>query len=195
PAEISSFKKRMGLAGKRIVLYLGRLSEAQKNVSALIKAFQEIDDESMRLLIVGDGKSRQLYEEMASKDRRIILAGRVPEDMLPLYYSIADLYVLPSIWESFNATFIEAATFGAPLLLSENAINKDIEERFGRKLMLFNPNDIEELRNKITAVLNDKALRNQLLELSKDIAKEYSKKAQMDAYANAIKKFYKDGTF
>lgn len=194
-AEISSFKKRMGLAGKRIVLYLGRLSEAQKNVSALIKAFQEIDDESMRLLIVGDGKSRQLYEEMASKDRRIILAGRVPEDMLPLYYSIADLYVLPSIWESFNATFIEAATFGAPLLLSENAINKDIEERFGRKLMLFNPNDIEELRNKITAVLNDKALRNQLLELSKDIAKEYSKKAQMDAYANAIKKFYKDGTF
>ncbi|OJI08249.1 MAG: hypothetical protein BK997_00890 [Candidatus Micrarchaeum sp. ARMAN-1] len=192
-AHLGHFKKELGLKGRKTVLYLGRLAEAQKNVSSLIKAFMMIKDAGLRLLVVGDGKSRSLYEQMSSKDSRIKIVGRVEEKMLPYYYSSADLYVLPSIWESFNATFIEAATFGAPLLLSENAVNRDIKERFGKKLLLFNPNDIEGLREKMQIAIYDRAERNKLISLSRDIAKEYSKKAQMDAYASAIKRLLDSG--
>ena len=192
-AQLERFKQKLGISGKKIVLYLGRLAEAQKNVSALIKAFTETKGEDMRLLVVGDGKSRPLYDQMAAEDPRIMVVGRIEEEMLPYYYSSADLYVLPSIWESFNATFIEAATFGVPLLLSENAVNKDIKTRFGKRLLLFNPNDIEELREKMNIAIYDSAERKELISLSGDIAKEYSKKAQMDAYASAIKHLLDSG--
>ncbi|MEM0154360.1 MAG: glycosyltransferase family 4 protein [Methanothrix sp.] len=192
-ASLERFRAKLGLKGKKTILYLGRLAEAQKNVSALIKAFIGMKDKNIRLLIVGDGKSKPLYEQMSAGDSRISIVGRVGEDMLPYYYSIADLYVLPSIWESFNATFIEAATFGAPLLLSENAVNKDIKARFGKRLFLFNPNDIEGLREKIGIAINDEVERAKLVSLSNDIAKEYSKKVQMDAYASAIKRLLDSG--
>ncbi|MGC8730619.1 MAG: glycosyltransferase family 4 protein [Candidatus Micrarchaeia archaeon] len=187
PKNLESFKKKLNLNGKKIVLYLGRLAEAQKNVSTLIKAFMGMDDKELRMLIVGDGKSRLLYEQMSAGDERISIVGRVREEILPYYYSIADLYVLPSIWESFNSTFIEAATFGTPLLLSENAINRDIKIRFGKRLFLFNPTNIEELREKMRIAIYNNAERKKLILLSRDLAREYSKKAQMDAYFYAIK--------
>lgn len=192
--DLDKFKKRLKIKGCKIVLYLGRLSDAQKNVSLLINAFKAINDSRMRLLIVGEGKSRPLYEQMSADDRRIIITGKVEENELPYYYSIADLYVLPSIWESFNATFIEAATFGAPLLLSENSVNRDIKQRFGKQLLLFNPNDAEELREKLLFALNDNTTRLRLIKLSQSIASEYSKKAQMDAYAHAVKRLHASGS-
>ena len=189
-------KRRLGVRdGDNVVLYLGRLAEAQKNVSSLILSFKAIKKQGMRLLIVGDGKSRQLYGDMSSDDKRITVTGRVPENMLGCYYSMAGLYVLPSVWESFNATFIEAAHFGAALLLSKKSINEDIAERFGSRLYTFDPSDMAELRRKIERYFSDKRLRTRLRLLSKEIAEEYGKKKQMDSYALALREFNMGGRF
>jgi glycosyltransferase involved in cell wall biosynthesis len=194
-SRLESFKRKHGIhKGLKVVLYLGRLAEAQKNVSLLIKAFIAEPDPELRLFIVGEGKSKPLYEEMSKSDKRIKIVGRVPESELPYYYSVSNLYVLPSIWESFNATFIEAASFGSPLLLSKNAVNSDIKQKFEKRLLLFNPNDVEELREKMKLALSNKIVRSSLIKLSKDIAFEYSKRVQMDAYASAIKKLYYSGS-
>jgi len=74
------------------------MAEAQKNVSTLIKAFKMIEDKDLRLLLVGEGKSLPMYMKLAEGDKRIIFTGRVSDADLPSYYSIADLYVLPSFW-------------------------------------------------------------------------------------------------
>lgn len=177
----------------KVVLYLGRLSEAQKNIGRLILAFKAIEGKDMHLLIVGEGRSVELYEGMAKGDNRIKITGRVPEELLAYYYSLGNLYILPSLWESFNATFIEAAYFGCSLLLSKASINEDITNMFGSSLYTFDPNDTDELRNKIERYFEDNALQKKLKQLSKEIAQEYSKKRQMDGYAAALKYLHENG--
>jgi glycosyltransferase involved in cell wall biosynthesis len=191
--KLVGFKKRLGIEKDGVVLYLGRLSEAQKNVSTLISAFRLLKSRKVKLLIVGEGKSRHLYEKMSLGDDRIMILGRVPEEDLAYYYSAADLYVLPSLWESFNATSIEAAYFGAGLLLSESSINEDIKEEFGSRLYLFNPLDAKQLRDKIEKFFTDKRLQKMLSSLSKEIADEYNKERQMDAYAEALRSLHESG--
>ncbi len=193
--KLENLKSKLNIGkSDKVILYLGRLAEAQKNVSTLILAFKGIPDKSMKLLIVGEGKSKPLYEEMASNDKRILFTGRVSEDMLAYYYSVADLYVLPSVWESFNATFIEAASFGIPLLLSLKAVNEDIINKFGKSLYLFEPKDLQGLKENIMGFFGSEELRERLKALSSQIAKEYSKENQMNAYAKMIKTLYEEGS-
>ena len=194
--RLEALRSKLGIRkSDNVVLYLGRLVEAQKNVGTLIRAFTGMKGDKLRLLIVGDGRSRPEYEAMAAHDSRIRLTGRVPERTLAYYYSLADLYVLPSVWESFNATFIEAATMGLPLLLSRKAINEDIERLFGKRLYTFEPSDVADLKAKIERFFSNWELRRRLIALSGRIADEYSREKQMDAYAAALKKFNSTGSF
>lgn len=194
----SKLKELQGSLGIKendnVVLYVGRLNEAQKNLSVLIKACRNIDDKHLKLVLFGaGGKSVELYKQLAGDDRRINIVGGGPSVMVPYYYLMSGLYVLPSIWEGFNATLIEAATFGVPLLLSTKSINEDIVERFGKRLCLFDPHDQKELESKIVKCFYDKSLRKRLKLLSKDIAIEYSKSKQIDGYAKALNHLYATG--
>lgn len=194
PTKLKRFKEKLGISkDTKTVLYLGRLSEAQKNVSTLIIAFKAIKDDRFKLMIVGEGRSIHLYEQMSEGDGRILVQGRVPEQELPYYYSIADLYVLPSLWESFNATMIEAAHFGSGLLLSRLAINSDIIEKFGKRLYIFDPYDAGELRSKIIRYFSDANLRKKLKEVSKEISREYTKEKQIKSYADSLKNMHMHG--
>ncbi len=194
--RLERLARSMGIRpNDKVVLYLGRLSEAQKNIGRLILAFRSIEAKDMHLLIVGEGRSAEVYEEMARGDNRIKLTGRVAEQLLAYYYSLGNLYVLPSFWESFNATFIEAAYFGCGLLLSKASINEDITEEFGKRLYTFDPSDADELKKRIEEYFEGAALQKKLKQLSKEIAQEYSKKKQMDSYASALKHLHEHGNF
>ncbi len=197
-------KRQLALARNRarirqndsVVLYFGRLAEAQKNVSSLILAFKQVEAQKMKLVIVGNGGSAGMYADMARDDPRItVMAGRITDHALASYYLLADLYVLPSFWEGFNATFIEAAYFGDGLLLSTKGISEDVAKRFGSRLYTFDPSDPDELKGKIERYFSDASLRKRLRSLSRDIAQEYSKKRQIDGYANALKRFHQKGAF
>ncbi len=192
--KLQRFRSRYGI-GKdaKVIMYLGRLSEAQKNVSTLIEAFKGIKEKEYKLIIVGEGRSMPMYQRMAGDDPRILMTGRIGEAELPYYYSLGQLYVLPSIWESFNATMIEAAYFGEALLLSDKGVSEDLKEKFGSRLYTFDPTDAEELRQKMQRYFADKKLQSSLKKLSRDIAEEYSKEKQIRAYARALKRFYKTG--
>ncbi len=193
--EVQALRRRLGIKNDdKVVLYFGRLLDAQKNVSVLILAFKAMKMKGAKLLVVGDGRSRELYEQMARGDDRIrVISAGFDDRVLACYYSMADLYVLPSLWESFNATFIEAANFGAAVLLSSKSINEDIRERFGNALYTFDPSNANELKSKIERFFEDKKLQKKLNRLSEQIASEYSKKSQMDGYAKALKEFYTKG--
>ena len=194
-SKVEEVKKSLGLSkSDKVVLYVGRLAEAQKNLSTLIRACKSIEDEHLKLVIYGGGgKSGDLYRQLAAGDERIHIVESGASGMVPYYYINSGLYVLPSIWEGFNATLIEAATFGVPLLLSTKSINEDIVERFGKRLCLFDPHDQKGLESKIEKCFADRALRRRLVLLSKDIAFEYSKKKQMELYVTVLKRLSETG--
>jgi radical SAM superfamily enzyme YgiQ (UPF0313 family)/glycosyltransferase involved in cell wall biosynthesis len=114
-------RRRYGLDG-RIVLYVGTI-EPRKNLPKLIEAFArrlragELDH---RLVCVGPygWKSRGLDELIERHDVRdaVTFTGYVPFDDLPALYSLAEMFVYPSMYEGFGLPVVEAMACGVPVI-------------------------------------------------------------------------------
>ena len=109
-----------------VVLYIGRMFDRQKNVSTLIRAFKGIKEKNLKLLLVGDGPSLDSYKRLAEGDGRIIFAGSVKDAETSSIYNISSLFVLPSFWEGFSLTVLEAASHSLPENLDEEHENSNI---------------------------------------------------------------------
>jgi D-inositol-3-phosphate glycosyltransferase len=119
----------LNLNGKKpIVLYVGRFDQ-RKGIETLVRAMAEIkDSRDARLLVVGgsdpnqsDGQERRRIEELADSlgiADRTEFVGMVGHDRLPIYYSAADVCVVPSHYEPFGLVAIEAMACGTPVIAS-----------------------------------------------------------------------------
>lgn len=112
-------------------LYVGRLSEDDKKVSRLIRVCSRLRDNHLKfkLVIIGDGEDRALYEEMVSKNNlnsNILFLGK-KKNPYP-YFTLSDCLVLTSEHEGFPVVFIESMVLNVPIITtnvsdSERIIN------------------------------------------------------------------------
>lgn len=120
-----SFRQARGIAAtERLIVYLGRISPI-KNLDALIQAFATAGLANSRLLLVGPALEPAYLAELRAQ----VAAAGLPERVLftgPLYgteklaaLAAADLFVLPSLAESFGNAAAEAVAAGVPVLLTE----------------------------------------------------------------------------
>ena len=102
-----------------VVVCVGRLA-AEKNLPVLVQAFEAIqrDDPRARLLLVGDGPMR---DELAQRLPQAILAGQRNGDDLAAHYASADLFLFPSVTETFGNVTTEAMASGLPVLAFDYA--------------------------------------------------------------------------
>ncbi len=107
-----------------VLLWVGRL-EKLKGVDILIDAVAQLDSRDFTLLIVGgdehaEGLSRELcaQAEAAGIAANVRFEGAVPHEDLPVYYSAADVCVVPSYYESFGLVAVEAMACGTPVVAS-----------------------------------------------------------------------------
>lgn len=116
-----------------VVLYVGRF-DPRKGIETLVRSFERIyrdaaDPTNLRLVIVGgsaadqsDGQERQRIEQLVNAlgiAESVVFAGRVGHDRLPLYYTAADVCVIPSHYEPFGLVAIEAMACGTPVVASD----------------------------------------------------------------------------
>jgi len=182
---IKRFKERYSLDDKFIVLYVGRMFERQKNVSTLIKAFKKIQDKSLLLLLVGEGPSLSDYIELAKDDKRILFTGGLDDSMLNSAYWLSDIFVLPSFWEGFSITLLEAASHSLPMLLSKKAYPKDLE-KLKINVQSFDPSSADDLANKINEMRSDKNIYDIAKKASQKIANEFSEEKMINRYKELI---------
>jgi glycosyltransferase involved in cell wall biosynthesis len=135
PPRDALIKRYPMLAGKRILLFLSRISW-EKGLVELAESWDSISPEfgDWALLIVGDGKLRyvsQLKERFAvgkGKDRVIwtgILTGPEKYEV----YAAADLFVLPSHTENFSLVTAEALAAGVPVITTQGTPWAELVER------------------------------------------------------------------
>lgn len=103
-----------------VLLYVGVLN-ARKNVAVLLKAFAELPD-SHRLILAGSGPApylKELQRELKESGlaARVHFAGYVAYPDLPGYYSLADVFVLPSLYEGMPKVLLEALASGKPSIV------------------------------------------------------------------------------
>jgi glycosyltransferase involved in cell wall biosynthesis len=111
-----------------LLLFVGNLIP-RKATHFLIDAFSEVRKQhpEARLMIVGDGPERMRLERMIhEKDLGdvVSLEGAKSQAELMYYYNAADLFILPSLMESFGLVFIEAMLCGCPVLGTPEALKE-----------------------------------------------------------------------
>lgn len=91
----------------KVILFVGRL-DPTKGILELVKAFNALEQDGLSLLIVGSswfGSNKAdpflatLKAEAAKSSNQVVFCGFVPHSEIPLFHQIADIVVVPSIWE------------------------------------------------------------------------------------------------
>ncbi len=128
PVDKDEARKRLGLSHikERIVLFAGRI-EPVKGIDQLIRAMTYLPEwDGVRLLIVGgDGQSEDGVAELRALATDLGVAesvtfmGSVKHAEMPYLYSAADVFVLPSYYESFGLVALESLACGTPVVAGD----------------------------------------------------------------------------
>jgi len=123
PVNRADARLQIGVPSGKIVLYAGRI-ERIKGLDRLVKALRLVNNvPDLKLLIVGgDASSRAEIDRLKSLARELGIGDKidfhesVPQENLPAYYNAADVFVLPSYYESFGMAALEAMACGTPIV-------------------------------------------------------------------------------
>lgn len=150
----------------KTLLSVGRL-ESQKDHATLIQAFGQIAEEfpEWQLKIVGDGGLRENLESqiqaLGLRDR-ITLPGSTQN--IAAEYQLADLFVIPSKYESFGLTVVEALSYGLPVVgfQSCQGVNQLVQSGVNGLLVDASGHRVTALATHLKRMMSDKSLLHKL---------------------------------
>jgi len=152
-----------------------------KNLERLLRAFKILTsrDEniklSLQLVLVGKidyfyKRLQKLVKELNIEDK-VIFTGPVSNEELIYLYQNALVYVFPSLMEGFGLPGLEAMANGCPVISSSAG---SLPEIYGQAALYFNPENVDEMVEKIKMIINNENLRNELREKGLAQVKKYS---------------------
>lgn len=146
----------------RIILFVGRLT-LQKGADYFLKMAKKVleHDKNVIFLITGEGDMKpKLIQEAATLgiSDKVMFTGFLRGEALNKVYRAADLFVMPSVSEPFGITALEALLNGSPVLVSkQSGVSEVILHALKTDFW-----DIDEMTNKVLAVLRHESLRQTL---------------------------------
>jgi len=170
--------ERVNLCGLQkkhpIVLFLGRLT-FQKGPEYFLRAAKLVSEvvPEARFVVAGNGfLLPSLIREAAALGiaDKVFFPGYVSGERKVLLYKYADVYVMPSVYEPFGITALEAMAAKTPVIVSKNAGVTDLVKH----VLTVDFWDVEELANKIISVIKYKVLREVLGRNGYQEAKTYT---------------------
>ncbi len=155
---------------KRYILFVGNV-KPHKNLITLLKAYNELQNDLKQkydLVVMGkregfissDRKALE-YIETNNLSDKIFFTGYVDDNLVPLVYKNATLFVFPSYYEGFGLPLLEAMVSGVPVISSNAA---SLQEVGGDSVVYFNPDNTNELKEKMKFFLEGDSIRNQYIE-------------------------------
>lgn len=146
----------------RFVLFVGQL-EPKKNVAGLVRGFAALRADGHRkhkLVIAGSrGWGCAEFERAVRElglEQDVIFPGFIPAADLPALYSLADLFVFPSLYEGFGLPPLEAMACGVPVVVSNRG---SLPEIVGDAALLVDPLDANALAQAMRNLLTQDDLR------------------------------------
>lgn len=153
---------RMKQQGYKVIASVGRLT-IQKGLRNLLYAFKSVVERAPKtlLVVVGSGEQRNELIQLAADlgiGRNVIFTGFQRGKRYRDAYSVADLFVMPSVSEPFGLVALEAIGYGTPVLITRQSgvaeiIHNSLQVDFW---------DINQMANKMVAVVQNEPLRDEL---------------------------------
>jgi glycogen synthase len=152
---------------EKLVLLVGRLVY-EKGFQLALDALPDVIDQvgNVRFVVAGSGTHEQ---ELKAQAQRLGLSlhgtflGWIGDDALHSLYWIADLCVVPSIYEPFGLVALEAMASGCPCIVADTGGLREVVPRGERVGLRFNGGDAEHLGVMIERLLVDRELRDRLV--------------------------------
>jgi glycogen(starch) synthase len=164
PSNSYSYLAALKAQGYKVITNIGRLT-VQKGLPNLLRAAKLVVDKQPKtiFLIVGSGEQYEELIAMAAElgiGKNVIFTGFQRGKAWRDAFAIADLFVMPSVSEPFGLTPLEAAVYGTPSLISKQSGIAEVL----RSCLSVDFWDVDEMANKMIAVIREKALEEQLRE-------------------------------
>ena len=199
--EPGIFRRKYNLAGdEKIILFLGRIDKT-KGIDLLVKAFAKVLEKLslVKLVIAGpdDGyltSLKKLIVDLRINNKVLFTGPLYGEDKLKAYVD-ADVYVLPSAYEIFGITVLEALACGTAVILTDRCGIADIIDGQGGFVVSY---DEKQLSKSILRILSDEKMRQELGEKGKLlVCKKFNWKNIAEQAENIYKCIvkYKSGNF
>jgi glycosyltransferase involved in cell wall biosynthesis len=127
---------------------------ARKNLGALDETARRLAADGVELVAVGG--DRPQFRDDAPVGGPITWLGAVPDDALPGLYAGAEAFVLPSLYEGFGLTALEAMASGTPVVASARGA---LPEVVGHAAVLVDPCDPAGIAEAVLGAIGDERLR------------------------------------
>jgi glycosyltransferase involved in cell wall biosynthesis len=171
----AALREELALEGS-VLAFAGRLGP-QKDVGTLLEALVHVP--TVTLAIAGDGPERAALEQRAGElglDGRVRFLGSVPRDTVLRLFTAADASVLPSAWENFPHTVVEALAVGCPVIATAvGGVPEVVVD--GENGLLVSAGDAQALAAAIARFFSDDGLRERLAGAAARSVAGYSEEA------------------
>lgn len=155
---------RLGIKDS-MILYVGR-QDPYKNITGLIETFHKVVNQFPDVTLIIAGPEDERYPEIKKMilelalEEKVRMTGYLSQADLVSLYRQAKILVMPSFYEGFGLPILEAFSSGVPVIASKIA---SIPEIVGDAGILLNPENIELWVDAILKLLNDEAIRKDLI--------------------------------
>ena len=166
-----------------VALYVGRLA-SEKNLVLLEESFRRLLDArpDMALVIVGDGPARQRLEHTLPNAH---FTGFVPHESLALYYASADLFLFPSLSETWGNVVLEAMASGLAVVAFKHAAAAELIDHECNGLAI-DPGDRAGFYNAAATLCQQPKRYTQIGSAARQRALEYRWSAVADTFLTIL---------
>jgi len=189
--ERNKRKLDLGIHTARLILFVGRLIE-EKGVLLLLEAFRSLGDKEVSLLLIGRGPLENEFKKFMLSAKNIFYIPYVPNEQLYLYYSLAEIFVLPSITsaqfkEPWGFVVNEAMCQGCAVIVSD-AVGAGAGGliRHRENGYIVRENDPDALKDALGLLLGDETLLAQLRHNAKQTIKKWNYEEMAKGFSAAL---------
>ena len=192
PVPAADLRRRLRLEGRRVLLFVGFITP-RKGLDYLAQAMHMLPA-NVHLLIVGrwgPNCRTRFLRALGSAAGRVHEIGFVPDEERPCYYSMADVYVSPSLLEGLGITPIEALACGTPAVVTSASSGP---EEVGDAGIVVPPCDPEALARGIRLLLEDDDLRQRLGQRGRErVLRHFSYRRMAELTLQTYERFLQGG--
>jgi glycosyltransferase involved in cell wall biosynthesis len=182
-AEINHVKEKYHLPD-HFFFFLGN-TDPKKNTKGTIKAFSDFikqtgSDHKLVMLDYDRSELEKILNEIGDPSllERIVLTGYVVNTDLPAIYSQSQVFLYPSLRESFGIPMLEAMACGVPVITSNTS---SMPEVAGNGAVIIDPFKPDEITAAIIKILNNNTMREELIKHGFEQAAKFSWKAMAES--------------
>ncbi len=186
---IDAFKKVIAPNGERVIMHASNFRKL-KRIPDVIKIFKEVNDKiPSRLMLVGDGPERPAAEDLCRElnlcdEIRFVGKQEQMEDIL----AIADLFLLPSEYESFGLAALEAMAAGVPVITTNAGGLSEINIH-GETGYMGDVGDVKTMGEQAIKILTDNEVLKQFKQRAAAHARQYDISNIVPLYEKLYERF------